>query len=57
MVLRLIADELTTSEIADKLGITVNTVESHQRNLLAKLGVRNSAGLVRKAIGLRMLDQ
>ena len=56
-VLRLIADELTTTDIADRLKITVNTVESHRRNLLSKLGVRNSAGLVRKALAQGLIDR
>ncbi|MBL7965337.1 MAG: response regulator transcription factor [Flavobacteriales bacterium] len=49
-VLKLIARERTTEEIARELGITVNTVESHRRQLLQKLGARNSAGLVRIAM-------
>lgn len=49
-VLRLIAAERTTAEIARELGITDNTVESHRRQLLQKLGARNSAGLVRLAM-------
>lgn len=49
-VLKLIAAERTTEEIAQELGITVNTVESHRRQLLQKLGARNSAGLVRIAM-------
>lgn len=49
-VLRLIAAERTTDEIAEDLGISVNTVESHRRQLLQKLGARNSAGLVRIAM-------
>jgi len=49
-VLRLIAQELTTGEIGQELGISENTVESHRRQLLQKLGARNSAGLVRIAM-------
>lgn len=49
-VLTLIAREATTQEIADQLHISVNTVESHRKNLISKFGVRNSVGLVRKAI-------
>ncbi|MEN7550758.1 response regulator transcription factor [Rapidithrix thailandica] len=45
-ILQLIADEFTTQEIADKLCISKNTVETHRRNLLFKLNARNSAGLV-----------
>lgn len=49
-VLRLIAKEFTTGEIGQELGVTENTVESHRRQLLQKLGARNSAGLVRIAM-------
>ncbi|MDX9749565.1 MAG: response regulator transcription factor [Flavobacteriales bacterium] len=54
-VLRLIVAERTTAEIAAELGITVNTVESHRRQLLQKLGARNSAGLVRIALEMGLL--
>ncbi len=46
-VLRLIVEEYTTAEIAEKLFISFNTVESHRKNILIKLGARNTAGLVR----------
>lgn len=49
-ILRLILDEATTGEIADKLFISVGTVETHRHNMMNKLGVRNTAGLVRIAI-------
>ncbi len=49
-VLALIAQEFTTQEIADKLFITLKTVESHRGSLLAKFGVRNSVGLVKLAV-------
>ncbi len=49
-VLELIMKEHTTQEIADALFISLKTVESHRRSLLTKLGVRNTAGLVRVAI-------
>lgn len=49
-VLRLILDECTTQEIADKLFISFGTVETHRRNMLIKTGARNTAGLVRTAI-------
>jgi DNA-binding NarL/FixJ family response regulator len=45
-VLKLIAQEFTTTQIADKLFISHHTVESHRKNLLSKLGKKNSAGLV-----------
>lgn len=55
-VLKLICEEFTTPEIADKLCISLNTVESHRSNLLTKLNVRNLAGLVRVAINNRLID-
>lgn len=56
-VLKLICEEFTTPEIADKLCISLNTVESHRSNLLTKLNVRNLAGLVRVAINNRLIDE
>ena len=49
-VLELIVKEHTTQEIANKLFISLKTVESHRSSLLAKLNARNSAGLVRIAM-------
>ena len=49
-VLDLSVKEHTTQEIADTVFISLKTVESHRRSLLTKLGVRNTAGLVRVAI-------
>jgi len=48
-VLQLISEEHTTSEIAEKLFISVTTVETHRKNMLKKLGLRNTAGLMRYA--------
>lgn len=49
-ILELIAEEMTNSEISKALFISVSTVETHRLNLFFKLGVKNSAGLIRKAI-------
>ena len=54
-VLRLIAQEFTTAEIGDQLTISVNTVESHRRNLLSKFGVRNSVGLIKAAMKFELI--
>ena len=53
-VLELICEEYTNREIADKLGISVRTVDAHRRNLLQKTGVKNTAGLVKFAIRHRL---
>ena len=55
-VLKLIAEEYTTQEISKSLFISLNTVETHRKNLLSKFGVRNSVGLVRVAIEKGLLD-
>ncbi|MEQ6167363.1 MULTISPECIES: response regulator transcription factor [unclassified Ekhidna] len=49
-VLVLIANEYTNQEIADKLFISIRTVETHKRNLLEKTGCKNVAGLVMYAV-------
>ena len=48
-ILDLIIKEYTTEEIAEKIFISIKKVESHRSNLIQKLGVKNSAGLVRVA--------
>jgi DNA-binding NarL/FixJ family response regulator len=48
-IIALIADGLTTKEIAGKLHISGATVETHRTNLMKKLQVRNVAGLVKYA--------
>ena len=49
-VLRLIVEENTTHEIATKLYINSCTVETHRLHLIQKMGVKNTAGLVREAL-------
>ncbi|MGM9803374.1 MAG: response regulator transcription factor [Muribaculaceae bacterium] len=44
-VLRLIASGFINKEIADKLGISINTVLTHRKNLTSKLGIRSVSGL------------
>jgi DNA-binding NarL/FixJ family response regulator len=49
-VLRLIAEGLSTKEIAAHLDISFKTVVSHRTHLLEKLGIHESATLVRLAV-------
>ena len=49
-VLKLIAQEHSNGEIAEKLFISIRTVDTHRRNILEKLQVKNTAGLVKYAI-------
>ncbi|PLW99028.1 MAG: DNA-binding response regulator [Marinilabiliales bacterium] len=55
-ILRLIAREYSNSEIADELFISIRTVDTHKRNLLEKLGLKNTAGLVKYAIQNGLLN-
>lgn len=51
-VLKLISDGLKTSEIADALFVSVNTIETYRKNLFIKFEVANMASLVKKATQL-----
>lgn len=55
-VLQLIADGKTNAQIAQELFISPLTVDSHRKNLLTKLDVHNTAGLIRLAIEQHLLD-
>jgi DNA-binding NarL/FixJ family response regulator len=49
-VLQLIAEGLTNTEIADKLFISVPTVNTHRKSIIEKFEVKNTASLIGKAI-------
>jgi len=49
-VVKLIAQEFTTQEIADQLFVSTNTVATHKRNLFVKMDVKNSVGMIKKAM-------
>ncbi len=49
-VLELIVKEFTNQEIANKLFLSLSTIEFHRNSMQHKLGVKNTAGLVRVAI-------
>lgn len=55
-VLELICQQKTAQEIADLLFITKRTVEGHKNNLLSKVGVKNTAGLIIYAIKEKIVD-
>ncbi len=55
-ILNLIANELTTNEIAEQLSLSPNTVESHRKNLFLKFDVRNVVGLIKKAMERMLID-
>lgn len=54
-VLRLIAKGHTNKEIAQKLGLSIKTVETHRTHLMARLKIHDVAGLVRYAIRIGLI--
>ena len=54
-ILGLIAQGLTSQDMADRLFLSVLTVETHRRNLLAKFEVNNTAALIRLAAQHQLL--
>lgn len=54
-IIRYIADGLTNQEIAQKLFLSVVTVDTHRKNILAKLHLKNSAALVKYAAEHKLL--
>lgn len=49
-ILQLVAEEKSTKEIADGLGISARTVEAHRLNIMRKLSVNSVVGLIKYAI-------
>lgn len=49
-VMRLVLQNKTSQEIGDELSVAVTTIQTHRRNLMKKIGVNNSIGLMQWAI-------
>lgn len=49
-VLQLIAEGLSTKEIAEELGISTKTAQTHRAKLMGRVGIRKASSLVRYAI-------
>jgi DNA-binding NarL/FixJ family response regulator len=56
-VIRLIAQELSTTEIAERLFISPGTVETHRHNILRKLGVKNAIGIIKYALKYGLVER
>jgi DNA-binding NarL/FixJ family response regulator len=54
-VLELIAQGMTNPEIADKIFVSVSTVDTHRKNLILKLEAKNTADLIRLAFQFNLL--
>lgn len=55
-ILQLVCKEYSNSEIAEKLFLSISTVETHRKNIIAKLGVSNTVGLVKFALKNSLID-
>jgi DNA-binding NarL/FixJ family response regulator len=55
-VLRLIAEGLTNAEIADKLFTSKRTIETHRQNIIEKTQAKNTAALIRYAMGQGLIQ-
>ena len=55
-IIKLIADQKTTVEIADQLFLSKHTIETHRRNILLKLGLKNSVGLIKHAMKMGWIE-
>jgi len=55
-IVSLVVDGLTNKEIADKLCISIRTVDSHKNNVMQKLQLKSSVELVKFAIKNKIVD-
>ncbi len=54
-VLQLIAEGKTSRKTADILNVSVSTVDTHRKNIMGKLSIHNTAGLVKYAIKSKII--
>ncbi len=55
-IIKLIAEGYTNNRIADKLFISDHTVTTHRKNIMKKLGVKNTAGIVLYAVKTELVS-
>lgn len=55
-ILKMIAMELTNEEISEQLFISKRTIDTHRQNLLHKLNVKNTVGLIKAAYRMNLLE-
>ena len=52
----MIAEGYTNAQIADKLFLSAHTVNTHRKNIMSKLGVKNTAGIVMYAVKSNLIS-
>jgi DNA-binding CsgD family transcriptional regulator len=55
-ILKMVAEDLTSKEIGDRMGVSTKTVEFHRTRIKERLGVKGVAGMVRYAIRTGLLE-
>jgi DNA-binding NarL/FixJ family response regulator len=55
-IITLIAEGYTNSQIADLIHLSTHTVNTHRKNIMAKLGVKNTAGIVMYAVKTNLVS-
>ena len=56
-VLKLLLDESNNREIGENLNISTRTVETHRKNIMLKLDVKNNIGLIKKALSYQLFSK
>jgi DNA-binding NarL/FixJ family response regulator len=55
-IIRYVSEGLSNQEIAEKLFLSVHTVNTHRKNIMGKLGINNTAGLVMYAVRNQLVN-
>lgn len=55
-IIKLIAEGLTNNQIAEQLFLSAHTVNTHRKNIMGKLGVKNTAGIVMYAVKTNLVS-
>lgn len=55
-IIVMIAEGLTNAQIADQLFLSNHTVNTHRKNIMSKLGVKNTAGIVMYAVKTNLIS-
>jgi DNA-binding NarL/FixJ family response regulator len=55
-IIILIAEGLTNEQIAEQLFLSKHTINTHRKNIMSKLGVKNTAGIVMYAVKMNLIS-
>lgn len=55
-IIKMIAEGLTNAQIAEELFLSNHTINTHRKNILSKLGIKNTAGIVMYAVKTHLVS-